>query len=99
MELIGWQRVYDNFVLYHEQLSDVVKQQLFKSSTLIVSSLPMQEEEDMDKYLKQIVAELDLGLEHFGLKIEGATCKFTTGLAFVRFEAAEQEMLEREGTT
>ncbi len=98
MELIGWQRLYDNFVLYHEQLSFVVKQQLIKSSTLIVSSFPLQEGEDMDKNLKQIVAELNMGLEYLGLKIEGATCKFTTGQSFVRFEAAEQEMLEVEET-
>jgi len=99
MDLTGWQRVYDNFVRHHEQLSFVVKQQLFKSSTLIVSSFPSQVEEDMDKYLKQIIAELDLGLEYLGLKIEDATCKFTTGPTFVRFIAAEQELLEKEGAT
>jgi hypothetical protein len=99
MDLTGWQRVYDNFVLYQEQLSFVVKQQLFKSSTRIVLSFPLQEEENMDKYLKQIVAELDLGLEYLGLKIEDATCKFTSGTTFVRFVAAEQEMLENEGAT
>ena len=97
MDLTGWQRVYDNFVLYQEQLSFVVKRQLFKSSTLIVLSFPSQEGEDMDKYLKPIVAELDLGLEYLGLKIVDATCKFTTGPAFVRFIAAEQESLEKEG--
>ena len=99
MDLTGWQRLYDNFVLYQEQLSFVVKQQLFKSSTLIVSSLPLQEDEEMDTYLKQIVAELNLGLEYLGLKIEDATCKFTTAPTFVRFVAAEQELLEKEGAT
>ncbi len=96
MDLTGWQRVYDNFVRYHEQFSFVVNQQLFKSSTLIVASLPMQEEEEMDKYLEQIVAELNLGLELLGLKIEDATCKFTTAPTFVRLVASEQEILEKE---
>jgi hypothetical protein len=55
--------------------------------------------EDIDKYLKQIVAELNLGLEPLGLKIDDATCKFTTGPTFVRFETAEQEMIEKNETT
>ena len=63
-----------------------------------ISTFPLQVEEDMDTYLKQIVAQLDLGLEDLGLKIVGATCKFTTGPSFVRFEAAEQEILEKEAT-
>ena len=95
MDLTGWQLVYDNFVLHNEQLSFVVKQQLYKSSANIVSPFPLQEE-DMDEYLKPIVAELNLGLGSLGLKIEDVTCKFTAGSTLIRFVAAEQEMVERD---
>jgi hypothetical protein len=99
MDLTAWQLLYDNFVRYQEQLSLAVKQQLYKSSTHIASSFPMQKEEDMAEYLKPIVAELNLGLGALGLKIENATCKFAAGPLFVRFVAAEQEVMEKDETT
>jgi len=96
MELTAWQRVYDNFVRYHDQLSLAVKRQLFNSSAHMVwPSFPLQGEEDMNEYLEPIVAELNLGLENLGLKIEEATCKFTAGPTLVRFIAAEQEIVEK----
>lgn len=95
MELTAWQRAYDNFVRYQDKLSLVVKRQLFKSSAHMVWPLPWQGEEEMDEYLKPIVAELNLGLENLGLKIEEATCKFTAGPTLVRFVAAEQEIVEK----
>ena len=95
MELTGWQRAYDNFVRYQDKLSVVVKQQLFKSSATMAWQFPLQGEEDMDAYLKPIVAELNRGLENLGLKIEEATCKFTAGPTLVRFVAAEQEIVEK----
>jgi hypothetical protein len=54
----------------------------------------LREEEDMDEYLEPIVAEMNLGLESLGLKIEKATCKFTAGPTLVRLIAAEQEVVE-----
>jgi hypothetical protein len=96
MELTAWQRAYDNFVRYQEQLSLVVKRQLLKSSAhMALPSLTLREEEDVDKYLEPIVAELNLGLEGLGLKIEKATCKFTAGPTLVRLIAAEQEVVEK----
>ena len=95
MELTAWQRAYDNFVRYQDKLSVVVKRQLFKSSANMVWTFPVQGEEEMDEYLKPIVAELNLGLEDLGLKIEEATCKFTAGPTLVRFVAAEQEIVEK----
>ena len=95
MDLSGWQRVYDNFALYHEHLPLVVRQQLFKSSAHIASSFPLQETKNMDEYLEPIVAELSLGLEYLGLKIKDATCTVTSGSALVRFVAAEQELVEQ----
>ena len=95
MELTAWQRAYDNFVLYQDKLSLEVKKQLFESSVHLVWSFPLQGEEDMEEYLKPIVAELNLGLENFGLKIEEATCTFTAGPTLVRFVAAEQEVVEK----
>jgi hypothetical protein len=96
MELTGWQRAYDNFVRYQDQLSLVVKKQLFKSAAQLAwPSLPLQGEGDMNEYLEPIVAELNLGLEHLGLKIEEATCTFTTGPTLVRLVAAEQEVVEK----
>ncbi len=95
MELTAWQRAYDNFVRYQDKLSVVVKRQLFKSSVQMEWQFPVQGEEDTDEYLKPIVAELNLGLENLGLKIEEATCKFTAGSTLVRFVAAEQEIVEK----
>jgi len=96
MELTGWQRAYDNFVRYQDQLSLVVRKQLFKSSAQMVwPSYPLHGEENMNEYLAPIVAELNLGLENLGLKIVDATCKFTTGPTLVRMVAAEQEVVEK----
>lgn len=99
MELPALQRAYDNFVLYQDQLSLVVKRQLFKSSTGMALPLPLQEEGDTAAYLQPIVAELNLGLESLGLKIEEATCKFTSGPTLIRFVAAEQEIVEKSFLT
>jgi hypothetical protein len=95
MELTGWQRTYDNFVLYQDRLSLVVRSQLFKSSANLAWPSPPHGEEEMEEYLKPIVAELNRGLEDFGLKIEEATCSFTAGPTLVRFVAAEQEIVEK----
>jgi len=96
MELAAWQRLYDNFVRYENQLSLVVKKQLLKSSGhLTLPKLPLREEEDVDEYLAPIVAELNLGLENMGLKIEKAMCKFTAGTTLVRLIAAEQKLVEK----
>lgn len=95
MELSAWQRAYDNFVLYQDQLSLMVKRQLFQGFASMVWPFHEQGEESMEEYLKPIVAELNRGLETFGLKIEEATCKFTAGPTLVRFVAAEQEIVEK----
>jgi hypothetical protein len=95
MELTAWQRAYDSFVRYQDKLSVVVKRQLFKSSANMVWQFPLHGEEEMDEYLKPIVAELNLGLEDLGLKIEEATCTFTAGPTLVRLVAAEQEIVEK----
>jgi len=96
MELTAWQRAYDNFVHDKGQLSLVVKRQLVKSSVhMVLPSLSLREEEDVDEYLEPIVAELNLGLENLGLKIEKALCKFTAGPTLVRLVAAEQEVVEK----
>lgn len=95
MELTAWQRAYDNFVFYQDKLSLAVKRQLFKSSPHLTEPLPPQGEKDMEEYLKPIVAELNLGLESLGLKIENATYTFTAGPTLVRFVAAEQEIVEK----
>src|SRR6202521_3682498 len=95
MEFTAWQRAYDNFVLYQEELSLGVKRQLFKSSAPLVCPFPLKGEEDREEYLKPIVAELNLGLENLGMKIEAATCTFTAGPTLVRFVAAEQEIVEK----
>jgi hypothetical protein len=99
MELTGWQRAYDKFILYQERLSLEVKGQLFKSSAHLSWPAPAPGEEDMEEYLKPIVAELNHGLEDFGLKIEAAVCSFTAGPTLVRFVAAEQEIVEKAVVT
>jgi len=95
MELTGWQRAYDNFVLYQDKLSLGVKMLLFKSAAQLAWPSPPHGEEDVEEYLKPIVAELNLGLENVGLKIEQATCTFTAGPTLVRIVAAEQEIMEK----
>ena len=95
MELTGWQRAYDNFVLYQDRLPLAVKRQLFMSSAHLACPFISHGEEEMEEYLKPIVAELDLGLENLGLKIEETTCTFTAGPTLVRFVAAEQEIVEK----
>ena len=95
MELTGWQRTYDNFVLYQDRLSLAVKGQLLKSSAQLAWPFPLPGEEGMEEYLKPVVAELNRGLENLGLKIEEATCTFTAGPTLVRFVAAEQEIVEK----
>jgi len=96
IEPIAWQRAYDSFVLHQESLSLEVRRLLLKSSaSLVCRPVPLQSEEAMQEYLKPIVAELNLGLESVGLKIEEANCSFTVGSTLVRFVAAEQEILEK----
>ena len=95
MELSALQRAYDNYVRYQDRRSLEVKKQLVESSAHIVwPSLSLQGEVGMDEYLEPIVAELNLGLENLGLKIEKATCKFFAGQTLVRLVAAEQEIVE-----
>jgi hypothetical protein len=95
MELTGWQRAYDAFVLYQDRLSLGVKMLLFRSAAGLACPSPPQGEEGMEEFLKPVVAELNLGLENLGLKIEEATCAFTAGPSLVRFVAAEQEIVEK----
>jgi len=95
MELTACQRAYDNFVLYQDKLPLEVRRQLFETSARLAWPFPSHGEEDRKEYLKPIVAELNRGLEDFGLKIEEATCTFTAGPTLVRFVAAEQEMVEK----
>jgi hypothetical protein len=96
MEPTAWQRAYDSFVLHQDRLSLEVKRLLLKSSArLVCQPIPLQDEEALQEYLKPLVAELDLGLESVGLKIEEAKCSFTEGPTLVRFVAGEQEILEK----
>jgi hypothetical protein len=96
MEPTAWQRAYDSFVLHQERLSLEVRRLLLKcGARLVCRPVPLQSEEAMQEYLKPIVAELDLGLESVGLKVEEANCTFTAGSTLVRFVAAEQEILEK----
>jgi len=98
MELSAWQRAYDNFVRYHDHLSLVVKGQLLKSSAQIaLPSFDVRENEDRAGYLEPIIAEMNLGLESLGFKIEKVVCKFTAGPTHVRLIAAEQEAAEKAG--
>jgi hypothetical protein len=94
-ELTGWQRAYDNFVRYQERLPLEVKRQLFQSSAQLAWPPPTHGKVETAEYLRPIVAELNLGLENLGLKIEEATCTFTAGPTLVRFVAAEQEIVEK----
>lgn len=60
MELTGWQRSYDNFVRYQNQLSLVVKRQLITSSAhMTLPPIPLREE-DVDEFLEPIVADAEL---------------------------------------
>ena len=95
LELPALQLAYDNFILYQDQLSLVVKRQLFKSSADLALATPLPKDEDKAAYLQPIVAELNLGLKNLGLKIETATCKFTSAATMVRFIAVEQEIVEK----
>ena len=96
MEPNAWQRAYDSFALHQERLSLEVRRLLLKSSArLVCRPAPLQGEEAMKEYLKPLVAELNLGLESVGLKIEEASCSFTAGPSLVRFVAVEQEILEK----
>lgn len=96
LEEDAWQRAYDSIVLHNEKLALEVRRLLLKSSAnLVCPPPPLQGEEAMQEYLKPLVAELDLGLESVGLKIEEAKCSFSSGSTLVRFIAAEQETLEK----
>jgi hypothetical protein len=95
MEMDAWQRLYDNFVRYEDQLSLVVKKQLLKSSAeLALPAPPLREGDSVDEYLEPIIAELNRGLESTGLKIEKATCGFSAGPILVRLIAAEQKLVD-----
>jgi hypothetical protein len=92
----AWQRAYDSFVLHQERLSLEVRRLLLKSAAgLVCRPVPLQGEEAMQEYLKPLVAELDLGLESVGLKIDEASCSFTAGSTLARLVAAEQEVVEK----
>ncbi|MGB9080977.1 MAG: hypothetical protein WCD00_06720 [Desulfuromonadaceae bacterium] len=97
MEPAAWQRAYDSFVLHQEKLSLEVRRVLLKSSAhLVCRPVPLQGEEAMQEYLKPLVAELNLGLEDVGLKIEEANCIFTAGSTLVRFVSDDQEIVEKK---
>lgn len=96
MKTAAWQRAYDSYVKYQERLHLEVRRLLIASSgQLVCRPIPLQGEEAMQEYLKPMVAELNLGLEIVGLKVEEAHCSFTTGSTLVRLIAAEQEMVEK----
>jgi hypothetical protein len=96
MEPVAWQRAYDSFVKHQERLSLEVRRILLVSSgTLVCRPNPLQGEEAMQEYLKPMVAELNLGLEIVGLKVDEARCSFTAGSTLVRLIAAEQEIVEK----
>jgi hypothetical protein len=97
MEPTAWQRAYDSFVEHQERLSLEVKKLLLKSAAHLVvcRPIPLPGEEAIQEYLKPLVAELNLGLESVGLKIEEANCSFTEGSTLARFVAVEQEILEK----
>ena len=95
MEMTGWQRAYDNYVQHQEGLSLEIRRKLFKSSARLAWPSPPHGDDEMEEYLKPIVAELNHGLENLGMKIEEATCTFTAGRNLVRFVAAEQEIVEK----
>jgi hypothetical protein len=95
-DLTALQRAYDSFILHHDKLSFEVRRLLVKSAArLVCPPVPLQNEEAIQEYLKPLVADLNLGLESVGLKIEEATCLFTAGSTLVRFVAAEQGILEK----
>jgi len=95
-ELTALQQAYDSFILHHEKLSFEVKRLLSKSAAcLVCPPVPLQNEEAIQEYLKPIIAQINLGLESVGLKVEEAKCSFTSGSTLVRFVAAEQEILEK----
>jgi hypothetical protein len=95
-ELTALQRAYDSIVLHKERLSLEVRRLLLKSSTCLkLQPVPLQDTESIQEHLKPIIAELNLGLESVGLKIEEAMCSFTAGQSLVRFVATEQETLEK----
>jgi hypothetical protein len=99
MEPAAWQQAYDCFVLYQERLSFEVRRLLLISSArLVCPPVPVQGEEAMQEYLKPLVAELNLGLESVGLKIEEANCSFSAGSTLARFVAVEQEIFEKGAT-
>jgi hypothetical protein len=95
MELSGWQRAYDHYVAFQDRMSLAASTQLFKSAGELAWPAPPQGEEEVEEYLKPIVAELNRGLENLGLKIEDASCTFSTAPTLVRFVAAEQEIVEK----
>ena len=96
MEPAAWQRAYDSFVRHQERLSLEVRRLLLKSSAgLVCRPLPAQGEEALQEYLKPLVAELDLGLEGVGLRIDEARCTFSAGPTLARFVATEQELVEK----
>ena len=65
------------------------------SAQLVCRPCPSQGDDAMQEHLEPIVAELNRGLENVGLKIEKATCTFTSGSTLVRLVTAEQEMVEK----
>jgi hypothetical protein len=90
------QRAYDSIILHQEKMSLEVRKLLLKSSECLeCKPAPMQSKEDMQEYLRPLVAELNLGLDCVGLKIEEAKCALFTGSRLVRFVAAEQEIVEK----
>jgi hypothetical protein len=94
MELTGWQRAYDGYIRYQDQLPLAVKRQLYKSATQIVRLPPAPGKENTQEFLEPIVAELNLGLENLGLVIEETTCTFEAGPTLARILADEQKNVE-----
>ncbi|HJV34328.1 hypothetical protein [Geomonas sp.] len=94
MELTGWQRAYDGYIRYQDQLPLAVKRQLYKSAANIVPSSAAPGNENLDDFLKPILSELNLGLANLGLQIEENTCTFEAGPTIARILADEQKNVE-----
>ncbi|MCM0082905.1 hypothetical protein L4X63_15025 [Geomonas sp. Red32] len=94
MELAGWQRLYEHFISYQDQLPLAVRRQLVESAARMVWLSPPERDQDLRDYLKPVVAELNLGLENLGLKIEEATCTFEARKVVARVVADDQVLIE-----
>ena len=100
MQPAAWQKAYDCFVEYQDNMPMAVRRLLLKGCDRMVLQRPdITGEDAMHRFLTPIVTALNLELESIGLEVvEVMKCSFTAGTSLARLVGSEQEIVDKGAT-